>query len=120
MSSLKQGTWHQGNPVGQIGRALNGQTLGILGYGRIGQLLGRYAQAFGMNVLVWGRENTRAAAQATGARLAESRSEGRRVGKECVSTCRSRWSPYHYKQNNIITNNSQPQNKYITKLTQTK
>src|SRR3546814_11225737 len=25
------------------------------------------------------------------------RSEGRRVGKECVSTCRSRWSPYHSK-----------------------
>src|SRR3546814_20352062 len=24
------------------------------------------------------------------------RSEGRRVGKECVSPCRSRWSPYHY------------------------
>src|SRR3546814_15248345 len=23
------------------------------------------------------------------------RSEERRVGKECVSTCRSRWSPYH-------------------------
>src|SRR3546814_19109816 len=29
------------------------------------------------------------------------RSEERRVGKECVSTCRSRWSPYHYKKNNI-------------------
>src|SRR3546814_17825199 len=28
-----------------------------------------------------------------------SRSEERRVGKECVSTCRSRWSPYHYKKN---------------------
>src|SRR3546814_12395738 len=28
---------------------------------------------------------------ATGSR----RSEERRVGKECVSTCRSRWSPYH-------------------------
>src|SRR3546814_14951871 len=26
------------------------------------------------------------------------RSEERRVGKECVSTCRSRWSPSHYKQ----------------------
>src|SRR3546814_6052947 len=26
---------------------------------------------------------------------AERRSEERRVGKECVSTCRSRWSPYH-------------------------
>src|SRR3546814_3886533 len=25
----------------------------------------------------------------------EQRSEERRVGKECVSTCRSRWSPYH-------------------------
>src|SRR3546814_19742704 len=27
------------------------------------------------------------------------RSEERRVGQECVSTCRSRWSPYHYKTN---------------------
>src|SRR3546814_6771482 len=27
--------------------------------------------------------------------LAQPRSEERRVGKECVSTCRSRWSPYH-------------------------
>src|SRR3546814_12706639 len=28
------------------------------------------------------------------------RSEERRVGKECVSTCRSRWSPYNSKKNN--------------------
>src|SRR3546814_11381405 len=27
------------------------------------------------------------------------RSEERRVGKECVRTCRSRWSPYHEKKN---------------------
>src|SRR3546814_16151802 len=27
--------------------------------------------------------------------LLQHRSEERRVGKECVSTCRSRWSPYH-------------------------
>src|SRR3546814_20631890 len=27
-----------------------------------------------------------------------TRSEERRVGKECVSTCRSRWSPYHLKK----------------------
>src|SRR3546814_11208704 len=33
-------------------------------------------------------------------RARERRSEERRVGKECVSTCRSRWSPYHYKKNN--------------------
>src|SRR3546814_11173056 len=31
-------------------------------------------------------------------RQASIRSEARRVGKECVSTCRSRWSPYHYKK----------------------
>src|SRR3546814_13425675 len=28
-------------------------------------------------------------------RQGNTRSEERRVGKECVSTCRSRWSPYH-------------------------
>src|SRR3546814_11425700 len=28
-------------------------------------------------------------------RFRDGRSEERRVGKECVSTCRSRWSPYH-------------------------
>src|SRR3546814_13541906 len=44
---------------------------------------------------------------------AAGRSEERRVGKECVSTCRSRWSPYHYKKKNNnhctyqTTNNSQ-------------
>src|SRR3546814_13191731 len=27
--------------------------------------------------------------------MEKARSEERRVGKECVSTCRSRWSPYH-------------------------
>src|SRR3546814_11135874 len=38
-----------------------------------------------------------------------SRSEERRVGKECVSTCRSRWSPYHYKkkQTQNINNSNQ-------------
>src|SRR3546814_12478778 len=30
----------------------------------------------------------------------QARSEERRVGKECVSTCRSRWSPYHEKNTN--------------------
>src|SRR3546814_6322866 len=33
--------------------------------------------------------------QASAGLLVEHRSEERRVGKECVSTCRSRWSPYH-------------------------
>src|SRR3546814_13472500 len=39
-----------------------------------------------------------AARGAAGPRLRPGvRSEERRVGKECVRTCRSRWSPYHYK-----------------------
>src|SRR3546814_16870339 len=34
-----------------------------------------------------------------------TRSEERRVGKECVSTCRSRWSPYHSKKKKNKTKN---------------
>src|SRR3546814_11701002 len=34
------------------------------------------------------------------------RSEERRVGTECVSTCRSRWSPYHQTKNQIPTTNT--------------
>src|SRR3546814_15850899 len=34
----------------------------------------------------------------TAERQEKSRSEESRVGKECVSTCRSRWSPYHEKK----------------------
>src|SRR3546814_12762052 len=41
-----------------------------------------------------GRGSSRRAANRVGGR----RSEERRVGKECVSTCRSQWSPYHSKK----------------------
>src|SRR3546814_8013439 len=44
------------------------------------------------------RSSPNVSARMPGARLPGSlstRSEERRVGKECVSTCRSRWSPYH-------------------------
>src|SRR3546814_13466530 len=37
-------------------------------------------------------------ATASISRKGARRSEERRVGKECVSTCRSRWSPYHKKK----------------------
>src|SRR3546814_20001060 len=36
----------------------------------------------------------------------KERSEERRVGKECVSTCRSRWSPYHEKKQTRTTNHT--------------
>src|SRR3546814_11775671 len=38
---------------------------------------------------------------------AAARSEERRVGNECVSTCRSRWSPYHSKNKTRRTNDTQ-------------
>ena len=42
------------------------------------------------------REAAECAARAMMSQLTgHGRSEERRVGKECVSTCRSRWSPYH-------------------------
>src|SRR3546814_4131442 len=44
---------------------------------------------FLLAVIVFGAKLTTAHAICFG------RSEERRVGKECVSTCRSRWSPYH-------------------------
>src|SRR3546814_11414480 len=47
---------------------------------------------------------------------AQARSEQRRVGKECVSTCRSRWSPYHYKKQSTVTHSTHP----ITTVTYTK
>src|SRR3546814_19928980 len=43
-----------------------------------------------------------------------SRSEERRVGKECVSKCRSRWSPYHKKKNKKEPNRYKNKNPYNT------
>src|SRR3546814_15052807 len=42
-----------------------------------------------------GDDHARLGLERLGQRLPAVRSEERRVGKECVSTCRSRWSPYH-------------------------
>src|SRR3546814_3735026 len=50
---------------------------------------GREADRFSSNVITADASNGRSVPGA------HRRSEERRVGKECVSTCRSRWSPYH-------------------------
>src|SRR3546814_16600110 len=41
----------------------------------------------------------------------DTRSEERRVGKECVSTCRSRWSPYHSKKKKTNSAKKETDNK---------
>ncbi|WP_429299786.1 D-2-hydroxyacid dehydrogenase family protein [Paraburkholderia sp. GAS199] len=80
VANLKQGAWQQSGlktsalpPNFGLGQVLRGQTLGIWGYGKIGRLLAGYGKAFGMNVLVWGREHSREAAREHGYGVAESR-----------------------------------------------
>src|SRR3546814_17376058 len=68
------------------------KVLGIVGYGHIGTQVGVLAESLGMRVIFHDIETKLSLGNA---RAAASRSEERRVGKECVSTCRSRWSPYH-------------------------
>jgi D-3-phosphoglycerate dehydrogenase len=79
---LKHGAWQQSGlktssmPANfGLGNVLRGKTLGIWGYGRIGQLLAGYGKAFGMNVLVWGREPSREKAMLDGFSAAASRDE---------------------------------------------
>src|SRR3546814_6511777 len=45
-----------------------------------------------------GHRQRRPSRRGAGAQPAGARSEERRVGKECVSTCRSRWQTYQYKK----------------------
>jgi D-3-phosphoglycerate dehydrogenase len=67
MDALKAGIWQIG-----VGRTLRGLTLGIFGYGRIGETVAGYGKAFGMRVSVWAREASRARAQAHGHSVAAS------------------------------------------------
>jgi D-3-phosphoglycerate dehydrogenase len=68
VASLRAGTWQAG-----VGTTLRGKTLGILGYGRIGQAVAGYGEAFGMDVLVWGREDSLRRANADGRLVARSK-----------------------------------------------
>jgi D-3-phosphoglycerate dehydrogenase len=80
VGNLKHGAWQQsGLKVGSmppnfgLGSRLHGKTLGIWGYGKIGQLVAGYGKAFGMQVLVWGSETSRAKAAQDGYAVAASR-----------------------------------------------
>ncbi|WKE64310.1 D-2-hydroxyacid dehydrogenase family protein [Gallaecimonas kandeliae] len=68
--ALKAGHWQQ---APSLGRTLDGLTLGIWSYGKIGKRVAHYGRAFGMRVLVWGGEESRAQALADGFELAEGR-----------------------------------------------
>jgi D-3-phosphoglycerate dehydrogenase len=75
-TNLKDGLWQTAsiNPeLNGLGRVLKGRTLGIWGYGKIGQMIAGYARAFGMQVMVWGSDKSRAAAAADGLSAAPTR-----------------------------------------------
>lgn len=63
---MKRGEWRR-----SLSHGLHGRTLGILGLGTIGSLVAATGASFGMRVLVWGREATRAAAQRAGYAVAD-------------------------------------------------
>ena len=73
IGNLKHGAWQQSGlksasmpPNFGIGMVLRGKTLGIWGYGKVGQLVAGYGKAFGMYVTVWGSEASRERAKADG------------------------------------------------------
>ncbi len=82
IGNLKHGAWQQSGlkaasmPVNfSLGMQLQGKTLGIWGYGRVGRLVANYGRAFGMTVLVWGSEDSMQQAMADGHVGAASRDD---------------------------------------------
>lgn len=70
VEAMKAGKWQT-----TLGRSLYGLTLGIFGFGNIGRQVAGYGRAFGMNVVVWGREGSLARAKEQGYATAASQEE---------------------------------------------
>ena len=68
IEGMKNGNWQI-----NIGSTIQGKTLGIWGYGKIGQKIAQYGKVFGAKVLIWGSEASRAMAVADGFEKAESK-----------------------------------------------
>ncbi len=79
IGNLKHGAWQQSGlkaasmPTNfSLGSMLKGKTLGIWGYGSIGQLVANYGKAFGMHVTIWGSHSTLESAREDGFMVAPS------------------------------------------------
>ncbi|HEU4789725.1 MAG TPA: D-2-hydroxyacid dehydrogenase family protein [Flavobacterium sp.] len=70
IEAMKMGKWQT-----NIGAAVHGKTIGIWGYGKIGQKIAQYANVFGAKVLVWGSENSRNKAVEDGFEKANSKED---------------------------------------------
>jgi D-3-phosphoglycerate dehydrogenase len=67
---LKEGKWQS-----TLGIGVNGKTLGIYAYGKIGSIVAGAGKAFGARVVCWGREGSTGRAKAAGFDVAKSRDE---------------------------------------------
>jgi len=72
--NLRENIWQSSGNMG-LGRTLNGLTLGIWGYGKIGKRIAQYAKVFDMQVLVWGSQSSRDQAVLDGFTAAESKQD---------------------------------------------
>jgi D-3-phosphoglycerate dehydrogenase len=68
VNRLKAGCWQS-----TIGTAVQGKTLGIYAFGKIGAMVANVGRAFGARVVCWGREGSTARARAAGYEVAASR-----------------------------------------------
>jgi D-3-phosphoglycerate dehydrogenase len=82
IANLKHAAWQQSGlkaismpPNFGLGTVLRGKTLGVWGYGKIGQLVAGYGKAFGMHVLIWGRGASMERAVIDGFEAASSQDE---------------------------------------------
>lgn len=67
---VRSGRWQGWEPLQLLGLELHGQTIGIIGLGRIGQAVAKRALGFGMEVLYYSRTRNQAAESALGVRYA--------------------------------------------------
>lgn len=67
-AAMHQGGWHEGVPLGEV---VAGKRLGIVGLGKLGQRVARYAKAFDMEVVAWSQNLTDETAAAAGVRRVE-------------------------------------------------
>lgn len=70
IQGMKEGKWQT-----NIGSTIRGKTIGIWGYGKIGQQIAKYAHVFGATILIWGSENSRNQAVSDGFEKADSKKE---------------------------------------------
>jgi D-3-phosphoglycerate dehydrogenase len=70
IEGLKNGKWQT-----NIGSTVHGKTIGIWGYGKIGQRMAQYAKVFDAKVVVWGSESSRAKAVEDGYEKANSKED---------------------------------------------